>query len=61
MGKSKILTRAQGVMDAVTYERAEELLLPFAFLQREAGLGECLSCPAFPQEGFPQASLLVQT
>ena len=48
MGKSKVLTRAQGVMDVVTYERAEQLLLLFAFLQHEAGLGECLSGSAFP-------------
>jgi len=48
MGKSKVLTRAQGVMDVVTYERAEQPLLPYVFLQRKAGLGECLSCSAFP-------------
>lgn len=57
MGKSKILTRAQGVMDAVTYKRAEQLLARFAFSRREAGLGERVSCPAFPCT--PQASLLV--
>lgn len=48
MGKSKVLTRAQGVVDVVAWERAEQLLLPFAFSQREAGLGESLGCSAFP-------------
>lgn len=37
-----------GVMAVVTWERAEHLLLPFAFLEHEAGLGERLSRSAFP-------------
>lgn len=48
MGKSEVLTRAHGVMDVVTYESAKKLLLISVFLQHEVGLGERLSCSAFP-------------
>lgn len=47
MGKSKVLTRAQGVMNVVTYARTEQLLSLFAVVQHEIGLGECLSGSAF--------------
>lgn len=60
MVKSKVLTRAQGVMDVVTYERAEQLLLPvavFAELGWPQGESQLLSISFC----FPQASLLVQS
>lgn len=49
MGKSQVLTRAWRVTYVVTHERAEQRLLPYAFLRSEAGLGECLSRSAFPR------------
>lgn len=60
MGNSKVLTRAQGVMDVATYDRAEQLLLPdvvFAELGWPQGESQLLSISFC----FPQASLLVQS
>lgn len=60
MVKSKVLTRAQGVMDVVTYERAVQLLLlvaVFAELGWPQGESQLLSISFC----FPQASLLVQS
>lgn len=60
MGKSKVLTRAQGVMDVVTYEKAKQLLLLYVFLQRKAGLGECLSCSAFSRASLRHLTVLTK-